>query len=179
MLKGRKGSDPKYLQSASPRGSPTPARCRGIPPPEDEAFSSQVFRSAQIGSAEMSVPVSSGKSEPAFLGYVPECWRRAKVVFIPKPGKEDCSFRPITLTSFVFKTLEQVVLGYFEDTYNVYDRRNVNQHAFWISSSCDLALSDMVDEIESSILPGHFALGIFLVSKVPLITSSSRQESGR
>ena len=41
------------------------------------------------------------------LGYVPKRWREAKVVLIPKEGKRDYSnpraFRPISLTSFLFK----------------------------------------------------------------------------
>ncbi len=40
------------------------------------------------------------------------------MVFIPKPGKEDYpkakSFCLITLTSFIFKTLERVVLDHLE-----------------------------------------------------------------
>ncbi len=54
-----------------------------------------------------------------YVGYVPQKWRRSKVVFIPKPGKEAYakakSFRPITLTSFIFKTLESVVLDHLEE----------------------------------------------------------------
>ena len=101
-----------------------------------------------------------------FLGYVPACWRRSKVVFIPKPGRADYSkskaFRPITLTSFLFKTMERVVLRHLETAHNVHDRLKVNQHAFRKGSSCNSALSDMVDGIESSILRNQFALGIFL-----------------
>jgi len=37
------------------------------------------------------------------VGYVPNDWQSAEVVFIPKPGKRDYtdpkSFRPISLTS--------------------------------------------------------------------------------
>ncbi len=51
-----------------------------------------------------------------YAGYVPACWRRSKVMFIPKPGKDDYtkakSFRPITLTSHVFKTMEKVILNH-------------------------------------------------------------------
>ena len=39
---------------------------------------------------------------------------------------------------------------------------NFNQHAFRKGSSCDSALSDMVDDIESSTLRGNHALGVFL-----------------
>jgi len=44
------------------------------------------------------------------LGHIPSAWSRARVVFIPKTGKRDIthpkSFRPISLTSFLLKTLE-------------------------------------------------------------------------
>jgi hypothetical protein len=52
------------------------------------------------------------------LGYTPELWRTSKTIFIPKPGKKDYgaarSFRPISLTSFLFKTLEKLVSDYIE-----------------------------------------------------------------
>jgi hypothetical protein len=47
------------------------------------------------------------------LGYVPARWRTSDVIFFDKPGKTDLenprSFRPISLMSFVYKTLEKVV----------------------------------------------------------------------
>jgi len=46
------------------------------------------------------------------LGHIPNAWSRARVVFIPKTGKKDIthpkSFRPISLTSFLLKTLEKL-----------------------------------------------------------------------
>ncbi len=95
---------------------------------------------------------------------MPQKWRHSKVVFILKPGKEDYtkakSFYPITLTSFIFKTLQRVVLDHFEDE-GIYEKLHMNLHAFCKGSSCDSALSDMVDEIESSLLRNQYALGIF------------------
>ena len=48
------------------------------------------------------------------LGYVPGKLRESKVIFLPKPGKSDYSnpraYRPISLTSCVFKVLERVLL---------------------------------------------------------------------
>lgn len=47
------------------------------------------------------------------MGIIPEPWRGVKVIFIPKPGKatysDPKSFRPISLMSFVLKTLEKLV----------------------------------------------------------------------
>ena len=46
-------------------------------------------------------------------GYVPAIWRQVKVVFIPKPGRNSYSgpidYRPISLTSFLLKTMERLV----------------------------------------------------------------------
>ncbi len=101
-----------------------------------------------------------------YSGYVPRSWRKFRVIFIPKPGKGDYtkakSFCPITLSSFIFKTLERVVLVHLEETYDVYNKLNKNQHAFRKGSSCDSALSDMVDELESAVFRSQYALGIFL-----------------
>ena len=55
------------------------------------------------------------------LGYVPEQWRNGKVIFIPKPGKSDYatprSFRPITLSSFMIKVMERIVLWHLNNAY--------------------------------------------------------------
>jgi hypothetical protein len=46
------------------------------------------------------------------LGYIPMSWRHTRVVFIPKPGKPLTlakSLWPISLTSFILKTLEKLL----------------------------------------------------------------------
>ena len=54
------------------------------------------------------------------LGHIPVSWRMAQVIFIPKPGKINYylakSFRPISLMSFLLKTLERIVDRYLRDT---------------------------------------------------------------
>ena len=51
-------------------------------------------------------------------GYTPLAWRESKVIYIPKMGKstydEAKSFRPITLTSYLFKGLEKLVYWHVE-----------------------------------------------------------------
>ena len=100
------------------------------------------------------------------LGYVPFCWRQTKVIFIPKPGKDDYStpksFTPISLSSFLWKGLERVVLWEVERTYLSKNPINKQQYAFCKGSSCEAALSNMVNEIERSITRKQYALGIFL-----------------
>ena len=68
------------------------------------------------------------------LGYVPSALRTSKVVFIPKPGKTDYtapkSYRPISLTSCIFKVMEKVILQEVESTSLAEKPLNTNQHAF-------------------------------------------------
>jgi hypothetical protein len=49
-------------------------------------------------------------------GTVPSTWREMKVIFLPKEGKDDYAspkaYRPITLSSFLLKTMERVILWY-------------------------------------------------------------------
>ena len=46
-------------------------------------------------------------------------WRKMDVIFIPKPGKEDYSspksYSPITLSSFMLKGLERIMLWYLRE----------------------------------------------------------------
>lgn len=47
------------------------------------------------------------------LGHTPKRWRETKVIFLPKPGKDTYdipkSYRPISLSNFLLKTLERLV----------------------------------------------------------------------
>jgi hypothetical protein len=46
-------------------------------------------------------------------GFIPTAWRQIKVSYIPKPGKLDYTetktYRPISLSSFLLKTMEKLV----------------------------------------------------------------------
>ena len=48
------------------------------------------------------------------FGHTPKRWRETKVIFLPKPGKdtEDVpkSYRPISPSNFLLKTLERLVV---------------------------------------------------------------------
>ena len=54
------------------------------------------------------------------LGWIPSRWKESKIIFIPKDGKMDYSdpraYRPITLTSFLLKGLERIILWHVEKT---------------------------------------------------------------
>ena len=98
------------------------------------------------------------------LGYTPKAWREMKVIFIPKPGKvqyDDVkSFRPITLSSFLLKGLERIVL------WQLLEKQLTdplfNQYGFTRNRGTDMALSDVVDETEKTVLRGKYAIGCSL-----------------
>ena len=98
------------------------------------------------------------------LGYVPNGWRTAEAVLIPKVGKKDYTdpraFRPISLTSFLFKGMERVI-GWHLEEIGITDKLSRNQHAFRKARSTDTILSEVVDLIEQSVLRKSYALGVF------------------
>jgi hypothetical protein len=100
------------------------------------------------------------------LGYVPLQWRKARVIFIPKPGKatyeDPRSFRPITLSSFMIKTMERVVAWHLEETSLRTSPLSDSQHAFRKGRSTESALSNMTEYIEYALANGEYALGVFL-----------------
>jgi ribonuclease HI len=100
------------------------------------------------------------------LGYTPEVWRKANAIFIPKPGKDNYSnirsFRPITLSNFILKGLERVVMWHLEETVLQSNPLNANQHAFRKGHSTESALTGMVDKLEYAINNNKFAIGVFL-----------------
>ena len=100
------------------------------------------------------------------LEYVPRIWRKSAAVFIPKPGKDTYdipkAFRPISLTSFIWKTFERVVLIHVEQDFLSQHPLHKNQHAFRKGSSCDSALSDFVNKVEKGIKRGRYVIGVFL-----------------
>ena len=100
------------------------------------------------------------------IGFVPGSWCKSKVVIIPKAGKKDYSnpksFRPISLMPFFFKLLEKVIKHKIESEFLTINPLHSQQHAFRSGFSCDTALSEVADTIESAIMRNQYALGIFL-----------------
>jgi len=70
---------------------------------------------------------------------------RFKEVFIPKPGRNSyCGpkdFRPISLTSFLLKTLERLVDRFLRDEVLVSKPLHPNQHAYQAGKSVETASS--------------------------------------
>ena len=99
-------------------------------------------------------------------GYVPECWRTTRVVFLPKHGKahheKAKDFRPVSLTSFVLKLLERLVDRYIRDTSLKERPLHTGQHAYMAGRSVDSALREVVTSIKKGMRRRGMVLGAFV-----------------
>ena len=97
-------------------------------------------------------------------GYVPIKLCKSRVVFIPKPQKDDYgeagSFRPISLTKFLFKSMEHVIEWLLREHADKFGKISEMQHAYSGTRGTDTALSTLVNMIESSILRKQICLVI-------------------
>ena len=75
-------------------------------------------------------------------GFIPEAWRQVKVTYIPKPRKlcytEAEGYRPISLLSFLLKTMEKVLDRHIRDGALKIHPLHRNQHAYQIGESMKL-----------------------------------------
>ena len=73
-------------------------------------------------------------------------------MFIPKPGKDSYSgprdYRPISLTSFLLKTMERLVDRYLIDEVLAFTPLHSNQHAYQAGKSVETALHQLVVRVE-------------------------------
>lgn len=87
-------------------------------------------------------------------------------MFIPKPGKPDytnpSSFRPISLSSFMLKSLERVVEWEVRNALQGQQALHDGQHAFRPGRSTDSALHRLVSYLENTILNREMTLCAFL-----------------
>jgi hypothetical protein len=92
------------------------------------------------------------------MGYVPAIWCQIKVVFIPKLGRNSYTrprdFRPISLTLFLFKTMERLVDRYLRDGALALRPLHPNQQ--------ETALHQLVVRVEKVLDQQEIALGVFL-----------------
>ena len=99
-------------------------------------------------------------------GYIPQMWRKSDVIFIPKPGKqtyyESKSFRPISLTCFLLKTLERLIELYLKTEVLSCNPLNPNQHAYTIDRSTDTAHHSLISKLERALLNKNSVLCTFL-----------------
>jgi hypothetical protein len=99
-------------------------------------------------------------------GFIPKAWRQVRVTFIPKPGVLDYTgakaYRPISLSSFLLKTMEKMVDRHIRDRALRVQPLHLNQYAYQAGKSTETALHNVVTHIESAIEHKDIALGAFL-----------------
>ena len=87
-------------------------------------------------------------------GHIVETWREVKVVYIPKAGKrpsdEAKSYRPISLTSFLLKTMERIIDRYIRDEILIHNPVSINQFAYKEGTSTITALQTFVKRIRKT-----------------------------
>lgn len=100
------------------------------------------------------------------FGYIPKLWQGVRVVFIPKAGKDDYtlpkSFRPISLTSFLLKTLERLIERHIKDFISENCPISDSQHAFQEGKSTETALHSLINDIEYTLSHKEYAVCTFL-----------------
>ena len=76
-------------------------------------------------------------------------------MFIPKPGRDSYTgprdYRPISLTSFLLKTMERLVDRYLRDEILAVMPLNSNQHAYQAGKSVETALHQLVVRVEKAL----------------------------
>lgn len=96
--------------------------------------------------------------------YVPSSWR--KVLFIPKPGRESYplakSFRLMNLSSFLVKTLENMIENYITDDALRANPLHRNQCAYQMDKFCWLVIDELTNKAEKAIGEKEILLVIFL-----------------
>jgi ribonuclease HI len=99
------------------------------------------------------------------LHYTPEEWTKARVVFIPKPGKPDYTspkaFRPISLTNYLLKGMEKLTRWKMDEMLKFHPIDS-HQHGFRKGYSTESAISNTVHAIERRLLNQQYCLGVFL-----------------
>ena len=100
------------------------------------------------------------------FSYIPKIWCHSTVSFLPKPGKasylEPRSFRPISLTCFLFKIMELLVVWRAEETTFKASPLHQRQYAFRKNHSTDEALTESINSIEKALLRGQMAIAVYI-----------------
>ena len=97
-------------------------------------------------------------------GCIPSLWRKVRVAFIPKGGKKPAedpkAYRPISLSSFLLKTMEKIINIHVRGQLS--EPLHAKQFAYQSGKSTEDALHDLVGKIEKTIEFKEVALCAFL-----------------
>ena len=93
---------------------------------------------------------------------VPEKWTMARVAFIPKPGKKadhtPKAFRPISLSSFLLKTMEKILDQHIREDYLKNSPLHTEQYAYQPGKSTETAIHCLTSKIEKALEGKEIAL---------------------
>lgn len=98
-------------------------------------------------------------------GFVPSLWCLVNVIFIPKPGKDielPKSYRPISLSSFLLKTMERLIDVHIRETIALSSPLHKLQFAYMKGKSTELAAHHLVSKLEHSLTNRNIALCAFM-----------------
>lgn len=131
-------------------------------PGEDEVFPALLQKSR-----DLVTPILQTLFRASLLtGYIPIVWRGTMVTFIPKAGRENYgvagAYRPISLMSFVLKTLEKLIDKKIRATDLVTNPLDKDQHAYKAGRSTDSALHSMITHAEKALEFSGYCLATFI-----------------
>ena len=99
-------------------------------------------------------------------GKLAKQWLKVKTVFIPKPGKTDYtiakSFRPISLMSFMLKTLERLIYWHLQNEHLHRIPLNEKIYSYREGVSTETALHEVTQKIEKAFVKKHMVLAVYL-----------------
>lgn len=102
----------------------------------------------------------------ARLGHIPEEWNAASIIFIPKAGKSTydvtSAYRPISLMSFVLKTMEKLVDNRLRKINRLDEKLHKNQHAYREGKGTATALDEAATILGNCLGKGGKALAVYL-----------------
>ena len=97
------------------------------------------------------------------LAFTPTAWKGSRVVFIPKPGKDNYkvakAWRPILLTNYMIKALERLCGWQMDEALKTHPLHD-HQHGFRTDRNTDTALSCATNYIEKHIYNGEHVIGV-------------------
>lgn len=111
-------------------------------------------------------PLKNMFASSARLGHIPEEWSAAAITFIPKAGKpsydDTSAYRPISLMSFILKTMEKLVDQKIRKTDRLDEKLHKNQHAYREGKGTATALDEAATILENCLEKGGKAIAVYL-----------------
>ena len=103
------------------------------------------------------------------IGYLPKAWKHAKVIMVPKPGKDLSSaknYRPISLLSCLGKLFERLLAGRISQYLESNGLFNKNQSGYRRGKMSQDHLLRLVEESHEGFREGKETACLFLDAEV-------------